>query len=239
MTLEGFAGFSSRVRYTSLPNSFFSTVLPHIGDINELKAVLHVFWLVGAQKGYPRFVSEARLRQDTVLRKALKSGCASSADVLREALDAAVRHGLLLRLDLAATGTEETLYFINNESNGAAVARVRAGTLSLGGMKPRGPEPVQKEDRDIYSLYEQNVGMLTPLIAEELKDAERRYPADWIGEAFREASRQNKRSWKYIARILDRWAAEGKDDGKPGRDTQEASRQDKYLRGRYGHVVQR
>ena len=81
--------------------------------------------------------------------------------------------------------------------------------------------------------------MLTPLIAEELKDAESRYPADWIREAFREAVAHNKRNWRYIGRILERWAVEGKDHGKSGRDTEKADDPDKYIRGKYGHVVQR
>jgi DnaD/phage-associated family protein len=92
---------------------------------------------------------------------------------------------------------------------------------------------------NIFTLYEQNIGMLTPMIAEELKEAEKLYPSDWIGGAFREAVRLNKRSWKYIARILERWAAEGKSDGKPGRDLEKESGSAKYVRGRYGHMVRR
>ena len=52
--------------------------------------------------------------------------------------------------------------------------------------------------------------MLPPLLAEELREAERTYPYDWIEEAFRLAIRQNKRRWSYIRAILERWQSDGK-----------------------------
>jgi len=67
---------------------------------------------------------------------------------------------------------------------------------------------------NIMVLYEAEVGLLTPLIAEELEDAEKLYPAQWVEDAFREAVELNKRSWRYIEAILKRWAREGKDNGR-------------------------
>jgi acyl-CoA thioester hydrolase len=61
-----------------------------------------------------------------------------------------------------------------------------------------------------FTLYERNMGMLTPLIADELRQAEENYPAEWIEEAFREAVSSNKRSWKYVRAVLERWRVEGK-----------------------------
>jgi len=55
---------------------------------------------------------------------------------------------------------------------------------------------------NIFILYEQNIGLLTPPIADELRQAEQTYPAGWIEEAFREAVSLNKRSWRYIRAIL-------------------------------------
>jgi DnaD/phage-associated family protein len=69
---------------------------------------------------------------------------------------------------------------------------------------------VQIERPNIFVLYEQNIGLLSPLLAEELKDAADLYPAEWIEAAFREAVQQNKRKWSYIRAILRRWGTEGK-----------------------------
>lgn len=51
-------------------------------------------------------------------------------------------------------------------------------------------------------LYEQEIGQLTAMIADELADAEKTYPPDWIPEAIQIAVVSNKRSWKYVLGIL-------------------------------------
>lgn len=69
---------------------------------------------------------------------------------------------------------------------------------------------------DVLALYEQNIGMLTPLIADELRQAQENYPAAWIEEAFRQAASRNRRSWKYVRAVLERWRVEGKGASAPG-----------------------
>jgi len=69
---------------------------------------------------------------------------------------------------------------------------------------------VQIDRPNIFVLYEQNIGLLSPLLADELKDAADQYPAEWIEAAFREAVQHNKRKWSYIRAILRRWETEGR-----------------------------
>ncbi|HEX9135017.1 MAG TPA: DnaD domain protein [Ktedonobacteraceae bacterium] len=69
---------------------------------------------------------------------------------------------------------------------------------------------VQIERPNIFVLYEQNIGLLSPLLADELKDAADLYPAEWIEAAFLEAVQHNKRKWSYIRAILRRWETEGR-----------------------------
>jgi DnaD/phage-associated family protein len=68
------------------------------------------------------------------------------------------------------------------------------------------------ERPNIFILYEQNIGLMTPLIADQLRDLEKNYPPDWITEAFDIAVSRNKRSLRYIQAILKRWETEGKDE---------------------------
>jgi DNA replication protein len=138
---------------------------------------------------------------------------AMSEKTLRQALNLAVEHGALLHSNLNINGVLEDVYSLTDDS--------------------RQPSTV-----NIFALYEKNIGIITPMIAEELKDADKLYPPQWIEEAFKEAVTLNKRSWKYIARILERWASEGKDSGEYRRDVKKDG-SDKYIKGRYGHLVQR
>jgi DnaD/phage-associated family protein len=80
----------------------------------------------------------------------------------------------------------------------------------------------------VFTLYEQNIGPLTPLIADELRDIESDYPAEWIEEAVREAVENNARSLRYIIRVLENWKTQGKVDRGKNRGNTEKDRR-RYL----------
>ncbi|GHO43787.1 DnaD domain-containing protein [Ktedonospora formicarum] len=73
---------------------------------------------------------------------------------------------------------------------------------------------VQVERPNIFALYEQNIGLLGPMIAQQLQEYAERLPPEWIEDAFREAVENNKRSWSYIRAILKRWETEGRQQWK-------------------------
>lgn len=66
----------------------------------------------------------------------------------------------------------------------------------------------------VFSAYEHEIGVITPHIAERIKDACELYPESWLIDAFKIASEKNARNMKYVDAILQRWKAEGKDNGK-------------------------
>ena len=62
----------------------------------------------------------------------------------------------------------------------------------------------------IFALYEQNIGGLSPMIVDSLKDAQDEYPVQWIEEAIKIAVEANVRRWNYILKILESWKQEGR-----------------------------
>ncbi|MFA5308574.1 MAG: DnaD domain protein [Dehalococcoidales bacterium] len=231
-----FQGFPSggRVEYTSIPNVFFSGLLPQITDMAELKATLYVISTLYHKKGYPRFVSFSELLGNAGLMESIKT-----AEALRAALQAAAERGSLLSLTVEKDGASEDIYLLNTESDRQAVERMRSGELKPAGLKAAASAPVPAEEApDIFTLYEQNIGMLTPMIADELRDAEKLYPPEWLRDAIKEAALYNKRNIKYITKILENWSSEGRSDGTYQRDTKETG-PGKYFKGKYGHMVQR
>lgn len=66
----------------------------------------------------------------------------------------------------------------------------------------------EKSDK-IFSAYESNIGTLTPMIADELKDLDKTYSEDWLIAAIGESVLNEKRNLKYVAAILKRWKVEG------------------------------
>lgn len=69
---------------------------------------------------------------------------------------------------------------------------------------------VEPQRPNIYGIYEQEVGPLTPMLADELDDIEKTFPPGMFVMALREAKRSSTRvSLKYILGIMRRWMAEG------------------------------
>jgi DnaD/phage-associated family protein len=169
---------------------------------------------------------------------AASSGLAENQ--LKQALRHATEHKVLLSLKVETDKRSEEIFFINDSGGRKALESIQQG--GVGGLHPvlhHDDVGGKAEIANIFRLYEENIGLLTPMIAEELREAERLYPWDWIESAFREAVTLNKRNWKYISRILERWATEGKDDGKTGRYSAKRADREKYVRGKYGHLVKR
>src|SRR6266568_3330222 len=220
MTL--FPGFpSGKNPFVPVPEVFFTVLVPEIEDSAELKVTLHLFWLFAQKKGDPRCVSGRELLADRVLMRGLKRRGDPRPPEER------LRQGLEQAIDW---------YFCNTPRSRKAVAdmqgaemvparllnpgRERTGVEEQndGAISASMPMPsseyetalVLVERPNIFVLYEQNIGLLSPLIADELRDAADRYPADWIESAFREAVQHNKRKWSYIRAILRRWEAEGR-----------------------------
>jgi len=238
--MKQFSGFPAKMQFTPIPNLFFNSLLPQINDIAELKTTLHIFWSLYGKRGYPRFITYRELLTNTSLMSSLREGEKPPEEVLGSALEMAVKRGTILHLVIDRDGTPEDVYFLNTESDRRAVAKIQNGELALAGLKAGGqpqPDVDTGPPPDIFTFYEQNVGMLTPLIAEWLKEAEELYPEDWIRDAIKEAVSLNKRSWRYIARILERWETEGKKDGTYRGDSKTGS--EKYTKQKYGHIFQR
>jgi DnaD/phage-associated family protein len=209
-TFSGFPG--GRTGHTSLPDPFFSDLLPLIDDLAELKVTLHIFWLLYHKKGAPWYVTLQELQGDGTLLRGLGGLATSPEEALRDGLQRGVARGTLLHL--RGAGGAQDFYFVNSAQGRRAVEQAQTGELLLAEGEVRAEPAAPVERPNIFVLYEQNIGLLQPIIAEELQEAERAYPQEWIQEAFRIAVENNVRNWKYIRRILERWAAEGKDNDK-------------------------
>jgi DnaD/phage-associated family protein len=201
-----FTGFSTDDPI-KLPRELFTDVLPMISQPSELKVTLHFFYLLRNSRRRPRMVEWTDFRNDGDLTRSLRAiaPLRPAEDVLIEGLEAAVRRGTLLHAAVPEGPRVGNWYLANTERNRVWMARMIDGDISWLPIHLSAPTRPT-----IFALYEQNIGVLTPMLAAELKEAQETYPAAWLEEAIREAVRSNKRAWRYIAAVLDRWAREGR-----------------------------
>ncbi|MDJ0756758.1 MAG: DnaD domain protein [Ardenticatenaceae bacterium] len=218
--MEGFSGFpDGKLGVTFVPNLFFTELLPIIDHQPELKVTLYAFYALSNQEGQVRYLRLADFLTDTRFMRGLGGTPTEAAEALLDALERAVARGSLLHVVIGTADGNIDLYFSNTEKGRAAVEGISKGEWRPD-LETEEIVNILVDRPNIFVLYEQNIGPLTPLIADELKDAEKSYPVRWIEEAIKLAVENNVRKWRYVLGILRRWQQEGKQDGISERDSE-------------------
>lgn len=229
--MKGFAGFSDgKVRTVALPETFFTELLPLVDHAGELKVTLYAFWRLSLKNGQYRFVLRSDFADDELLMQGLSPSPRQAAEALDDALERAEARGTLLRVVIEDAQAERHLYFMNTAKGREAVEK-----LTRGEWRPDGFDgdivTLNHVRANVFRLWEQNMGALTPMISEELRDMAESYPAAWIEDAIRVAVKNNVRRLKYVLAVLERMRTEGPHDQETSADAEpDLSRYDGYLR---------
>jgi|SaaInl7_200m_RNA_FD_contig_31_693947_length_1227_multi_6_in_0_out_0_2 DNA replication protein len=231
MTFDGFP--DGKVKFIRMPEPFFSELLPQIDYLGELKVTIYALWRLEHMGGAFRYLRDSDFSGDEKFMLGLAIGMTpeEAESTLRESLQRAVQRGTLLEVNL----DEQPIYFINTPKGRAAVEAIQRGEWN-----PKDGEDVavalRSRPSNIFDLYEQNIGPLTPMIAETLRDAEATYPTAWIVEAIQIAVEKNARNWRYVEAILSRWQKEGRYEQEDRQSSEEDRR--RYVEGKYADLIE-
>ena len=181
------------------------------------------FGLYSRKRARYVYLRLADFLNDTEFVKGLGPTTKLATEALLDGIERAVARGTFLHINIESADGKMDLYFLNTEKGRTAVEGITSGEWR---PTPDESEPITLlvERPNVFVLYEQNIGPLTPIIADELRDAEQTYPLRWIEEAIQQAVASNVRKWRYVLAILERWRQEGKQDGTSRRDTQKELR---------------
>jgi len=218
--MSKFKGFSDAETFTSLPDAFFYRLLKEIDDAAELKVTIYFLWRVEHMEGPFRALCESDF-------DAKELGLA--ADEITRGLENAIQRGSILRSQHEA----DAFYFLNSPRGRAAAEAFAKGQWweSAKIMSP----PMERPN--VFKLYEENIGPLTPLIADALKDAEGLYSDEWIADVIELAVKNNKRNWKYCEAILKRWKEEGRHGQKDQQNSGKGS--ERYTDSQFSEFIKR
>lgn len=228
-TFKGFSG--GKVKFARLPAQFFTDLLPKIDQLGELKVTLYALWFLDRMEGGVRYLRVDDFTQDEHLAQSLGP---DPSTALAEALAQAVKRGTLLKVELPGENGIQAYYFLNSPRGRAAWEAAARGDWHPSG-DPQHPIALDADRPNIYRLYEEHIGPLSPMIAEELKEAEEVYPAKWIEDAMRIAVENNVHRWRYVQAILQSWQEKGR-DGQDRRDTEKDRR--RYTEGPYADFIE-
>lgn len=217
--MNKFKGFTESETFSIIPDAFFHQLLKQIEDVAELKVTLYLIWRIEHMEGPFRVLSKMDFNvKDLGL----------AAEEITSGLDKAVKRGTLLKVQ-----KEAMVYFLLNSPRG----RAGAAAIENGQWNPKtGVSAPPVERPNIFKLYEENIGPLTPLIADALKDAEATYQPQWIAESIELAVKNNKRSWRYCEAILKRWKEEGRAEKQDRRDAEKD--RNRYIGGEYADYIE-
>ena len=180
---------------------FFTQLYPQMDDLSQLRLLLYMFWHSEQQPGSVRYFRFIDFTSDPTLMEMIGDEVG-----LRSALERLVNLHAVLEAEL--DWMDEVYYFINTPQGRAAVQAIQNGAWQDFSQDRQAINLVD-ESPNIFELYEKNIGVITPMMAEILKEDEATYPTSWIREAIQIAVTRNVRTWKYVQAILKRWQKEG------------------------------
>ena len=229
-------GFPRGVQFTPVPNPVLAGLLEQIDDIAELKVTLRVLWALHRKRDQLAFVTLEEMTSDRTVAAMLHATGGQLESVVRGALESAVERGTLLAVSAdegdVRTGTWPR-YVLNTEPVRRTLERRGFDmTVAAPAAETRQSEDQPELRSGVFRAYEENIGPLTPLVADSMRAALLEHPESDIIDALRIAAESNARSWKYATAVLRRWSQEGRDGrgthGEPERHT-EASRSDEFI----------
>ena len=218
--MKKFTGFTNSETLTQIPDSFFQHLLNESEDAHELKVALYALWRTEHMESAFKALREADFEPEAL---------GLEPEDVRTGIKQALKHGILLAAEYAG----EVLFFVNSPRGKAAAEAFARGERKDEDWTPSAP-PLERAN--IFRLYEENIGVLTPLIADALKDAETTYSAEWVGDALEIAVKNNKRSWKYCEAILKRWKEEGRGEKQDRRNAEKD--RGRYITGEYADYIE-
>ncbi|MCY4539106.1 MAG: DnaD domain protein [Chloroflexi bacterium] len=231
---DTFAGFKIRDEVVALPARLFESLLLEIDDLSELKLTLFSLSALHQKEGRSRFLRYDELLANKQLMTSLRVADDSrqASQRLDGALERAVRRGTLLEAVIHGQGAQRRIYTLNDIDG-----QRTHGQLVAGEWIPAGDDDIEilPPRPTLYGLYEENIGVLTPMIVDAIREAEADFPNDWIEDAMRYAVERNARNWRYIRKVLDSWRHEGRRDEKAGQDLE---RHRQYTAGEWKDFIE-
>jgi DNA replication protein len=219
-----FSGFGEgKTHQVEVPEPFFQELLPVIEHLGELKVVLYTFWWMDRSESPFGYLRKSDFLKSEIFKHDGEDSGKTEETVLEEALLRAVNRGILLVAQVELEGRADSLYFLNTPRGRAAIKAIADGEWRSTGNE-QFPLELRMQAPNIFRLYEENIGPITPMIAEMLRATEKDYPADWIAEAMQIAVQNNARNWRYVTAIMERWKEEGKVERKGRQDSEKALR---------------
>ena len=228
--------FKTGQKMIPVPAQLFTEILPRLHNESQLRATLYTWYAIMSKGSGQRYVYLSQLLTDPVLLSWFTH--LGGKNGIQRGLDQSCREGIFLQLQI---GEDDKILAPNDESGARLITDMKSESVAHHNQS-RDSSPETNYERTVVSnvveKYENEIGMLTPVIADMIAIAEQMYPTTWILEALDIAAQSNARSWKYVAAILARWKNEGKNNDNE-KTSRFSSRKSGREQNRYDSVIRK
>ena len=186
--------FPRGYRSTPIPNPLLADLLVEITDPDELRLTLRAVWALHQQRGFPPSVTMSDLAADRTVAAMLGMGGDDLEIRVSALLDRAAERGTLLKIPVR---DGQDRYYLNTEPVRRALARQGVAPEEM--RETAGAETELETWQDLEAAaepslavvaYEENIGQITPLVAEKIRDAIDDYSELAVIDAIRTAAGQ-------------------------------------------------
>lgn len=238
---KNFQGFSfDKERLTPIPASFFTHALQSVEDLAQLKIILYILWWHSRCETSPPYITFKSFTKDKIFMSGIGNDKRSQLESLKHGLQLAVEQKILLTASVTIEKKNEEIFLLNTPEGQSAIGAIQKGNWEATNDETY-PIRLDLEFPNVFKLYEENIGPITPIIADALKEMENLYPPAWIEEAFEEAIKNNVRKIRYIEAILQNWQKEGRNDRTDRRRSKKSEKEDdpeRYIKGEFSDFIE-
>ena len=197
--MPAFTGFADTIKGgVVFPEVFITRVLPLMTSVDEVRVCAQFFRLLKGD-------ADGCLSAAELMKEESESDPSMTQERITSALAQARDHGILISLIYR----DEEQFFLNTP-RARSIQRANAKGVWRPGMASQTTAGAERPN--VFTLYEQNIGPLTPIIAQTLEDAEADYSSEWLEEAIKIAVKKNARNWNYIEAVLRSWKEKGRNE---------------------------
>ncbi|MFL2664955.1 MAG: DnaD domain protein [Dehalococcoidia bacterium] len=227
-------GFPLGVKNIPTPAPLFSTYLEKYESLEEVKILLKIIHSLYLKKDFPAFLYTKELLSDPIMLKIYDNEKENINEGIKNSLISLEDKGIII---LIIDDENNERIFINTDQVRKHIQRQGIEKDFSYNQFGSGIVDLSSEKQNpVITLYENNIGYITPIIYESIHNALIEYEEADILDAIKIASENNVKNWKYIETILKRWLSEGKEKevkneryGTTRRDSEE-DRSDEFYR---------
>ncbi|MBX3069947.1 MAG: DnaD domain protein [Thermomicrobiales bacterium] len=191
-----------------IPAAWFDAFILSAGSQDEAIVLAACMRMCRDEQGVLVVEEHDLLSNDALIAGVGSTGSQTATSKILRALNRAVRRGALVRMWVGEGDAQRTRYALPVVSAEQKRQATAVADDPDDGARVRSYDPTAPS---VFTAYEDAIGMLTPLVADQIQQALERHPAEQLLDAIREAVRVNRRSWRYIQHILQNWSGPGRE----------------------------